>query len=324
MRYIVTGGAGYIGGFMTVRLLEDGHDVIVVDSLERSLIESLDKRVLLEQGSLLDKKFLKDIFSKYKVDGVIHFAGYISVSESVSKPSAYFANNFLATLNLLDSMVDYGVNNIIFSSSAAIYGNPTIIPIPEDHPKSPESPYGESKWMVERILHWYFISNKIRSVSLRYFNASGAALDGSRGEAHDPETHIIPLAIKASLNGTSFTLFGNDYDTKDGTCVRDYIHVLDLAEAHVLALKKLEKDQGNFAYNVGTGSGYSNQEIVDMVRKISGRPLDVIIKERRAGDPGELIAKVDAINHDLGFKPTHSSLETIISSAWKWHSKKPR
>lgn len=322
MRYVVTGGAGYIGGFMTVRLLEDGHEVIVIDSLERSHIESLDSRLILEQGNLLDKKFLKNVFTKYNIDAVFHFGGYISVSESVSKPSAYFANNFLATLNLLDQMVESGVERIIFSSSAAVYGNPTMVPIPESHPKSPESPYGESKWMVERILHWYFVSNKIRSVALRYFNASGAALDGSRGEAHDPETHIIPLAIAAAMKGTTFTLFGSDYETKDGTCVRDYIHVLDLVEAHVLSLQKIEKDAGSFAYNVGTGSGYSNQEIVDMVRQVSGKTLDVALKERRAGDPGELIAKVDLIKKDLGFNPKFSDLQTVIGSAWKWHLKK--
>ena len=298
MKILVTGGAGYIGSFMVKRLLDEGNEVVIADSLERGHEESLDSRAVFQKGSLLDKEYLKKLFNEHKLDGVIHFAGYISVAESVKSPELYFTNNFLATLNLLDQMVQSNVTNIIFSSTAAVYGTPQHTPIPENHQKNPESPY----------------------VALRYFNASGAALDGSMGEMHIPETHIIPNAIKAALAGTSFTLFGTDYPTKDGTAIRDYIHVLDLAEAHILALQKVTKDGGEYAFNVGTGMGYSNQEVVTMVEKVSGKKIDIHIESRRSGDPVELVADVDKIKRELGFKPAHSELEAIVSSAWKWHS----
>lgn len=322
MKILVTGGAGYIGSFITKRLLDDGHDVLIVDSLERGHAEALDNRAQFIQGSLLDKSFLLKVFSEHNLDAVFHFAAYISMAESMEKPSMYFTNNLIATLNLLDAMVEHNVNKIIFSSTAGVYGNPQRIPIPEDHPKNPENPYGESKLMVERVLHWYQKINNIRFVVLRYFNASGAALDGTMGEDHKPESHIIPNAIKALLEGRSFTLFGNDYDTPDGTCVRDYIHVLDLAEAHVLGLQKIAEHDGGYTYNVGTGHGYSNKEIMDMVEKVSGRKLDVQMEGRRPGDAGELVADPTRIKEDLGFEPKYSDLETIISSAWKWHSKR--
>lgn len=322
MKVLVTGGAGYIGGFMVAELLNKGDTVVVLDSLERSKKEQLDPRAVFAEGSLLDKVFIKNLFNEHSFDAVIHFAGYISVPESVQKPELYFSHNVTATLVLLDQMIQSGVDKIIFSSSAAVYGNPKEVPIPEDHPKSPESPYGESKYMVENILHWYADAYKLRSVSLRYFNASGAALDGTRGEAHTVEGHIIPLAITACLESRSFKLFGDDYPTPDGTCVRDYIHVLDLVEAHLLALSKITEDEGSFAYNVGTGTGYSNQEVVNMVKKVSDRDFVITIEPRRPGDPSELIAQVDKIKKELGFSPKHSDLETIISSAWKWHSNK--
>jgi UDP-glucose 4-epimerase len=324
MKILVTGGAGYIGGFMVKRLLDDGNEVVVADSLERGHEKSIDERAVFIQGSLLDKEYLKKLFTEHKFDGIIHFAGYISVAESVKTPELYFTNNFLATLNLLEQMVESRVQNIIFSSTAAVYGTPQHVPIPESHPKSPESPYGDSKLMVERLLHWYHVSHNINSVALRYFNASGASLDGTMGEMHTPETHIIPNAIKAVIEGTSFTLYGTDYPTKDGTAVRDYIHVLDLAEAHVLALQKVSKDGGEYQFNVGTGMGYSNQEVVSMVEKVSGKKIEIHIESRRSGDPVELVADVDKIKKELGFKPAHSELETIVSSAWKWHSKQER
>jgi len=321
MKILVTGGAGYIGSFMVKRLLNDGHEVVIADSLERGDASSLDSRATLAKGSLLDKDYLADLFTNHQFDGVIHFAGYISVGESVKEPGLYFTNNFTATQNLLDQMAAKDVHNIIFSSTAAVYGNPKQVPIPEDHPKDPESPYGDSKWMIERMLGWYQKSKGINYVALRYFNASGAALDGSLGETHNPETHIIPNAIKAALSAKPFTLFGTDYPTKDGTCVRDYIHVLDLAEAHVLALKKIMADKDGLAFNVGTGNGYSNQEILDMVQKVSGKTLEIKREARRGGDPNELIADVSKIKRELGFSPQHSDLETIVTSAWKWHSK---
>jgi len=320
MKILVTGGAGYIGSFMVKRLLNEGIDVVVADSLERGHEDVVDERAFFLKGTLLDKLFLKRLFSEHQFDGVIHFAGYISVAESVEKPELYFGNNTLATLNLLDQMVESNVRNIIFSSTAAVYGTPKHTPIPEGHPKDPQSPYGESKLMVERLLHWYFISHKINSVALRYFNASGGALDGEMGEMHLPETHIIPNAIKAALEGLPFTLYGTDYPTKDGTAIRDYIHVLDLAEAHMLALNKIMSKSGEYVYNVGTGIGYSNQEVVSMVEKVSQKKIEIHVESRRPGDPVELVADVDKIRNELKFKPVHSALETIVGSAWKWHT----
>lgn len=320
MNILVTGGAGYIGGFMVTELLNKGYTVVVLDSLERSKREQVDSRAIFAEGSLLDSGFVKQVFTDHSFDAVVHFAGYISVPESVERPGLYFSHNVTATLILLDQMVQSGVDKIIFSSSAAVYGNPTRIPIPEDHVKSPESPYGESKLMVERIIQWYGKAHKLRSVALRYFNAAGAALDGSRGEAHTIEGHIIPLAITACKDSKPFKLFGNDYSTLDGTCVRDYIHVLDLVQAHLLALQKIEAEEGNFAYNVGTGKGYSNQEVVDMVKTVSQKDFVTTIESRRPGDPAQLIAQVDKIKNELGFSPQHSDLEIIVSSAWKWHT----
>jgi len=320
MKILVTGGAGYIGSFMVKRLIKEGYDVVVADSLERGHTSALDNKAIFAKGSLLDKEYLKELFSVHTFDGVIHFAGYISVAESTKKPELYFTNNFLATLNLLDQMVTSDVKSIIFSSTAAVYGTPQHVPIPENHPKNPESPYGDSKLMVETLLHWYHKAHKINSVALRYFNASGAAMDGSMGEMHDPETHIIPNAIKAVIEGRPFTLFGTDYPTKDGTAIRDYIHVLDLAEAHILALKKVRIDGGEYSFNVGTGMGYSNQEVVSMVEKISEKKIEIHVESRRTGDPVELVADVDKIKKELHFKPVHSELETIVSSAWKWHT----
>ena len=317
---LVTGGAGYIGSFMVERLAKDGVDVTILDSLERSKEQNAPKGVSLKVGSLLDKAFVKDVFNT-KFDAVVHFAAYISVKESTEHLGMYFENNVQATVNLLEEMVSNKVSSLVFSSSAAVYGNPTTVPIPEDHQKNPESPYGESKLMVERVLSWYAKMKSINSVSLRYFNASGAALDGSRGETHDPEIHIIPCAIKAIRSGTTFSLYGSDYSTPDGTCLRDYIHVLDLAEAHVLSLQKLEKDQGAFAYNVGTGKGYSNKEVVAMIEEVSGQNMQVEMKERRPGDPAVLVADPAKIQNDLGFTPTYSDLKTVVSSAWKWHTR---
>ncbi len=321
MAILVTGGAGYIGSFMTQRILEDGEEVIVIDSLERGHGEVLDKKITFLKGSLLDREFLINTFTNYKISAVMHFAGYISVAESVKKPSAYITNNVVATLNLLDEMINADVKKIIFSSTAAVYGNPLQIPIPEDHPKNPESPYGDSKLIVEKILHWYQMANDLRYVALRFFNASGAALDGSIGESHHPETHIIPNAILAAIQGAEFNLFGTDYNTPDGTCVRDYIHVLDLVEAHILALNKITRDSGGYQYNVGTGNGYSNKEVLSMVEKVSEKKMHIVLKDRRPGDSDRLIADPTKIFKDLSFKPKYSDLETIVSSAWKWHSR---
>lgn len=319
MKILVTGGAGYIGSFMTRRLLADGHDVTVVDNLGRGHKAYIDQRAVFLQGDLLDTSFADSLFSKDPFDGVIHFAGLISMAESMRNPAIYFKNNVDSVINLLEGMRRNDSNNFIFSSTAGVYGNPTTIPIPEDHPKNPENPYGESKLLSERVLHWYQKVFHIHSICLRYFNASGAALDGVYGENHDPETHIIPNAIHAALQNGSFTLYGDDYKTEDGTCVRDYIHVLDLVEAHVLALKKLQKDRGEYQYNVGTGKGYSNKQILDMVKRVSGVDISIQVQERRAGDAAILVADIERITQDLGFIPKYSDLETIVKSAYAWH-----
>ena len=321
MKILITGGAGYIGSFMVRHLLERGDDVVVVDSLERGHKDAVDTKSKFYQGNLLDTDFLAKVFAENKFDGVINFAGFISMGESMQNPDIYFQNNVFSALNLLEQMAKSKTNNFIFSSSAGVYGNPTKIPIPEDHSTKPTNPYGESKLMVEKIMRWYNEIYGINCIALRYFNASGAALDASLGERHIPESHIIPNVVNAILKGESFKIFGTDYNTKDGTCVRDYIHVLDLVEAHVLAIESLKTKKGMHIYNVGTGNGYSNKEIAEMVEKVSSKTLKLELVERRPGDADTLIADVTKIKNELGFSPKYSDLETIIKTAWQWHKK---
>lgn len=319
MKILVTGGAGYIGSFMVKRLLEENYEVIVADSLERGHKESVDNRAKLTIGNLHDENYLKELFSKNNFDGIIHFAGYISMGESMEKPELYFENNFVTSLKLMEHANLNNVKKIIFSSTAGVYGNPVSTPINEDHQKNPENPYGESKLQVERILSWYQKIYGLSFVALRYFNACGASLDGLLGENHNPETHIIPNAMRAALKNESFSLFGADYKTPDGTCVRDYIHVLDLVEAHILALKKLYDVEGGFYYNVGAGKGYSNKEVLALIKKVSGIDFPVKITDRRQGDADILVADNTRITKDLGFEPQYSDLETIVKTAWNWH-----
>lgn len=322
MKVLVTGGAGYIGSFMVKRLLDEGNSVVIADSLERGHESSIDKRATLIKGNLLEKSFVDELFSRETYDRVIHFAAYISVGESMKHPGMYFRDNVFTTIYLLDAMKQHNINKFIFSSTGTVYGTPTSNPIPETHAKNPENPYAESKYMVERILHWYYVVHGIGFAVLRYFNASGAALDGSLGEDHDPETHLIPNAIKAALHNSEFQLFGDDYDTKDGTCVRDYIHVLDLVEAHILTLKKLEEKNDEYIFNVGTGSGLTNKEVIAMVKEISGIDFPIVVKERRPGDVAEIYADAEKIKKELGFEIKYSDLKTIIKTAWEWHSHK--
>lgn len=319
MNILVTGGAGYIGSFMTRVLINRGDEVTVLDNLERGHKNAVDSRAKLVEGNILNVSLASEVFSKNKFDAVIHFAGLISMEESVTNPDLYFENNVQGSQNIIETMLKNSVNKIIFSSTAGVYGNPQKIPIPEDHPKNPENPYGESKLRVEKLLESYRQDHNLNFVSLRYFNAAGASLDGGMGEAHDPETHIIPLAIKAALLDQEFYLYGTDYNTPDGTCVRDYIHVLDLVEAHLLALDKLNRGNGGVFYNVGTGKGFSNREVIEMVKKISGINFKVKERERRSGDSEVLIADPVKINKELRFEPKYSDLETIIRTAWEWH-----
>jgi len=320
MKILVTGGAGYIGSFMVKRLLDLGRKVVVFDNLERGHKEAIDKRAKFAQGDIKSFVTLKNLFSSEKIDAVMHFAGYISVEESVEKKDLYYQNNVEGSKNLLRAMMEIGsVDKVIFSSSAAVYGNSKKIPIPEDHPKNPTSPYGKSKLEVEEMLESFQKEEGLNFVSLRYFNAAGAAFDASLGESHEPETHIIPLAIKSAIEEKEFSLFGTDYNTFDRTCIRNYIHVKDLVEAHVLALNHLERNNGGFFYNVGTGKGYSNKEVLEMVKKISGKDLKVKVMDPRPGDPEVLIADPRKIQKDLRFKPRYSDLETIVKTAWWWH-----
>lgn len=322
MRVLVTGGAGYIGSFMTKSLLDRGYDVVVFDSLERGNKDVIDKRAKFVQGDLKNLNVLKDLFSRETIDSVMHFAAYTSVEESTKDPQKYYDNNSKGSENLLMAMLEAGIEDkFIFSSTSALYGNPIKTPIPEDHPKNPINPYGKSKLRVEEMLINFQKNNGLNFVSLRYFNAAGAAIDSSMGENHNPETHIIPLAIKAAITNSEFNLYGSDYNTPDGTCIRDYIHVLDLVEAHILALEKLKKEKGGFFYNVGTGKGNSNKEVLNMIKKQSGIDFKVRIEERRQGDPKVLISDPAKIIKELKFKTKYSDLETIVRTALAWHKK---
>lgn len=318
---LVTGAAGYIGGFMVRNLHEKGHRVIAIDNLSRNDKPQMPEEVELIEGRIGDREFVKKVLSNYEIDGVIHFAGYISMGESMENPYIYFENNTFDTLILLEELKNHNIRNIIFSSTAGVYGNPESVPIQEDSSKNPTNPYGESKLMVEKILAWYQKIHGISFAALRYFNACGASLDGQYGENHKPETHIIPCAMRALIDSKPFDLYGTDYDTNDGTCVRDYIHVLDLVEAHILALEKIMNDLGGYIYNVGTGQGYSNRQILEAIERVSGRKVEIVEKERRAGDANVLVANVDKIKNDLEFSPKFSDIETIVSSAWKFHNK---
>lgn len=323
MKILVTGGAGYIGSFMTKALLDRGDEVTVFDNLERGHREAVDARANFVKADLRNITDLETLFSNDKFDSAIHFAGLIAVGESEKNPDLYYQTNVVGSKNFFERALRVGnVKKLIFSSSAAVYGNPVKIPIPEDHPKNPTSEYGKNKLEVEKILlELKNENNDISFTALRYFNASGAALDGSMGEAHNPETHIIPHIIDAARSDKTFRLFGSDYNTKDGTCVRDYIHVLDLVEAHILALDKLDNASGGFFYNVGTGNGYSNKEIIETVGKVLGKKIKVENSPRRQGDADILIADVSKIKQELNFSPKYSDLETIISSAWKWYKR---
>lgn len=323
MNVLVTGGAGYIGSHMVRMLVALGFGVTVLDSMEFGHKEAIPKEATLIEGNVGDAKILETCFAK-PIDAVIHFAGYLLVEESVREPIKYFRNNVLSPMTLLEAMVSAGCRKIIFSSSAAVYGNPTVVPIPETHLKNPESPYGLSKWCFEELLRVFDKSEGIRSISLRYFNASGAALDGAHGEAHKTETHIIPLAIRTAMGGQKeFHLYGTDYPTRDGSCERDFIHIEDLCRAHVIALDALVNGHQTDAYNVATGSGVTNKELLAQVKATAGVDFPVVEKGRRPGDPGILVADSTRLKKEFAWQPTHSHLAGIIESAWKWHKSHP-
>lgn len=324
MNFLVTGGAGYIGSNMSRLLHAKGHTVHVLDTLECGYKESLPAGIHLIVGNLGDSDVLNEIFSKESIDAVIHFAGYISVPESVKYPRKYFENNVSTPVALLESMEQHSIKHIIFSSTAAVYGWPQTIPIPENHLKKPTNPYGLSKWCFEELLKYYDQKGTIRSITLRYFNAAGASFDGNFGESHSPETHIIPLAIATALGKReSFMLYGTDYPTRDGSCERDYIHVEDLGTAHLAALDALRNNHETTVYNVGTGKGVTNREVVEKVKRVTGVNFQVKEEARRQGDAHVLVADPSRLMSELGWKPTHSDIDTIIESAWKWHKNHP-
>lgn len=324
MKILVTGGAGYIGSQMVRQLLEKNHEVIIFDNLSGGHSAAIPKEAKLIVGDICERQILTDLFSKNKIDAVMHFAGVISMGESMENPYKYFYTNTFGALTLFEVMVKRGVKKLIFSSTAGVYGNPLRIPIKEDDPKNPTNPYGESKLMVEKLLGWYDKIFGLRSISLRYFNAAGADLEGKHGEDHKDETHIIPLAVKAALLKTEFTIFGQDYQTKDGTCIRDYVHIIDLCQAHFLALDALVNNHKTDFLNVGPGIGFSNIEVVEMVKKVSGVDFPVKFGKRRPGDANELVADSTKIQKEFGWKPKYSDLRTIVETAWKWHKTHPQ
>jgi len=319
MPILVTGGAGYIGSHTAKMLARAGYEPVVLDNLSHGHRWAVQWGPLL-QMDLSDRKGLDEVFQQYKFDAVVHFAAFVAVGESMREPAEYFRNNTVNTLNLLDAMRAHGVGRIVFSSTAATYGDPQEVPIPEDHPQLPVNPYCEFKLMVERLLSWYGRAYGIGWAALRYFNASGADPDGQIGEVHDPETHLIPSAIAAAYGDrTEMELFGDDYPTPDGTALRDYIHVMDLASAHIAALRKLEQGPGG-AFNLGTGHGYSVREVIAAVERATERKVPVRRSPRRQGDAPSLVADPSRAHRELGWTPQHSSLDEIVSSACRWYT----
>lgn len=324
MTILVLGGAGYIGSHTVYALEENGEDVVIADNLETGYIEAVHPKARFYKGDIRNADFLNALFSKEKIDAVIHFAANSLVGESMTNPLKYYDNNLYGTMVLLKSMVKNGVDKIVFSSTAAVYGEPESIPILESARKNPTNTYGETKLAMERMMKWTSNAHGLHFVSLRYFNACGAHKSGKIGEAHNPETHLIPLILQVP-NGkrARINIFGDDYDTPDGTCIRDYIHVTDLAAAHILAVEYLQKGGENNIFNLGNGVGFSVKEVVETARKVTGHLIPSVISPRRAGDPAKLVASSEKAKQILGWNPAYSNLEDIIASAWNWHKNYP-
>jgi UDP-glucose 4-epimerase len=319
---LVAGGAGYIGSHVVKELLRQGYRPIVFDNLQTGHRKAVKDAFFIE-GDLSDQEKLKEIFRSNLIHTVMHFAADCLVGESVENPLKYFNNNVKNSVQLIEIMNEFNVKKMVFSSSAAVYGEPEKIPIPEEHPCLPTNPYGETKWIFEKVLKYFYETGKLNYVSLRYFNAAGADPDGELGEDHSPETHLIPLVLKAALKENSISIYGTDYDTPDGTCIRDYIHVTDLAHAHILALQRLEEGQNSGIYNLGNGNGYSVREVIETARRATGKKISSIESPRRQGDPARLVASSEKIREELGWAPKYPELETIVETAWKWHRKHP-
>ncbi len=320
-KILVTGGAGYIGSFIVRELKTEGYEPIIVDNFSSGHRKAVSDFKNYELELTSSSEQLDEIFKSEKIEGVIHMASYIQMGESFKNPGKYFKNNLNSAVEIFEAMVRNNCKNIIFSSSAGVYGNPKKLPILEDDPKNPENPYGETKLIIERFLSWYDKAYSIKSICIRYFNAAGAASDGTIGEDHPNESHIIPLIIKAALGGHEFNLFGDDYNTPDGSCIRDYVHVLDLARAHVLSLNSLLNGSDSDIFNAGIGNGYSNFEIIKEIEKVVGK-FKWGVKPRRQGDADSLYASTEKIKTKLGWDPKYG-LKEIIESAVKWHTSHP-
>ncbi len=320
-RILVTGGAGYIGSNTTLQLLDAGYDVVVVDNLSRGHREAVDP-ARLRVVNLLDTEGLVRVMSEAPVDAVIHFAAYIAVGESMKVPELYFHNNVAGSLSLFTAMIRTGIKKLVFSSTAAVYGMPERVPILETEPYAPVNAYGESKVMVEKMLQWFDQIHGLRSICLRYFNAAGADPAGRVGESHEPETHLIPLLFRAVRTGVPVTLFGDDYATPDGTCIRDYVHVTDLASAHILAVEALSAGRPSAGYNAGTGRGFSVKEVLQAVEEVVGCAVPHSIGPRREGDPPLLVANSDRLQQDLAWVPRYSDITTIVKTGWAWELRK--
>jgi UDP-glucose 4-epimerase len=320
---LVTGGVGYVGSHAVKLLVDSGRDVVCYDNLLYGHKEAASGTTVVV-GDLLDVDRLRETFAKYPIDAVMHFAALADVGDSVADPHQYYSTNVTGSLNLVKAMLERNVKTMIFSSSAAVFGEPEVIPIPEDHPKDPTNPYGRSKLMFEEILAECETAYGLRSVSLRYFNASGADPSGLIGEDHTPEHHLIPIVLQVALGQREqVTIFGSDWDTPDGTCIRDYVHVTDLAQAHLLALQSLENGGPSAIYNMGNGNGYSVKEVVDLAEEITGRRINRVLGPRRPGDPARLVASSEKIRKELEWSPQYAELRTIIQMAWDWHSSRP-
>ena len=322
MKILVTGGAGYIGSFMVRHLTESGHEVVIVDNLSQGHKEAVEGFRLEQIDLVTEKEKLDLLFSKEQIDGVVHMAAFIQMGESFANPVKYYRNNLIGAINLFEVMVNHKVSNFILSSSAGVYGNPEKLPITEEDLKDPLNPYGETKYMLERMLVTLDRTYGFKFVAIRYFNAAGAALDGSIGEDHPNESHLIPLAIKAAINKQAFTIFGNDYQTPDGTCVRDYIHVLDLVRSHTKALEYLFNGGKSDFFNAGIGQGYSNKEVIDMISGVTRSDLVTKYGPRREGDADSLYSANAKIKSILGWQPEYG-LKEIVEMAFKWHSAHP-
>jgi UDP-glucose 4-epimerase len=320
MRILVTGGAGYIGSVVTEHLIEAGHTVIVLDNLQQGHRQAVHPQAAFVQGDVGDRALLDELFRSHPVDAVMHFASHTLVGESMERPFLYLGDNVVNGLTLLQAMVEHGVRRFILSSSANLFDRPHRIPIAEDEEVVPGSPYGESKYLLERILRWLERIYGLRYATLRYFNAAGAT--ERYGEDHRPETHLIPLVLRVALGRSDqITIFGDDYPTRDGTCVRDYIHVSDLATAHILALCALER--GSQVYNLGNGQGFTVKEVLQAAREVTGHPIPAVVGPRRPGDPAVLVASSERIRRELGWRPRFPDLHAIVASAWEWHRRHP-